>query len=237
MNRIVKVTRLHLNKLGTYAVTPPMILAIVMVVSIVIQLAIQRSGSVDVHSEEYIANARYNSSVFWSLPGFLVYYGVQAVATTYPFGLALGATRRNFILGTVIANAVQSLYVALLLLVLLGVEVATNHWFMSVYVLDTYVLGAGDPSILLAASFVGTLFFLTLGGLFGAVWVRFGAKGPLIMGLALGLALALTLLAIAPRLGEIIAGLTYAKTGLAAAVIMVVALAGTWLSMRRASVR
>lgn len=237
MNRVLKTTRLHLNKLGTYAITPPLILAIVMVVSIVIQLAIQRSGDLDVHSAEYAANARYNSSVFWSLPGFLIYYGVQAVATTYPFGLALGATRRDFILGTVVANVVQSLYVAVLLLALLGVELATNHWFMSVYVLDTYVLGAGDPWILLATSFVGTLFFLTLGGAFGAVWVRFGAKGPLIVGIALGLVLALALLALAPRLGEIVAGLTYAKAGLAAAAVMVLALAGTWLAMRRASVR
>ena len=237
MNRIVKVTRLHLNKLGTYAMTPPLILAIVMVVSIVIQLAIQRAGSLDVHSAEYIASARYNSSVLWSLPGFLVYYGVQAVATTYPFGLALGATRRNFILGTVLANAVQSLYVAVLLLVLLGVELVTNHWFLGIYVLDTYVLGEGNPAILFGAAFVGTLFFLTIGGVFGAVWVRFGPKGPLIMGLALGLVLALTLLAIAPRLGEIFAGLSFGWVGLVSVVIMLVALIGTWFAMRRASVR
>ncbi|EYT54834.1 hypothetical protein H490_0108100 [Leucobacter sp. UCD-THU] len=237
MNRVIKVTKLHLNKIGTYAVTPLMILAVVMVISIIIQLAIQRSTGVGPSSPEYAENARWNQAILWSLPGFLVYYGVQAIATTYPFGLALGVTRRNFILGTALANAVQAAYVAVLLLVLLGLELATNHWFMGLYVLDVYVTGSGDPVILGLAGFLGTLSCLTIGGLFGAVWVRFGPKGPAIMGLALGLVLAIGLLLLAPQLGEIVAGITGAWLALVAVLVMVVCLIGTWFAMRRASVR
>lgn len=237
MNRIVKVSRLHLNKWDTFVLVPVIILGIVMVVSIIIALAIQRSMGLEPSSPEYIEGARWNQSIMWALPGFLVYYGVQAVATTYPFGLALGATRRDFILGTFLANALQSAYVAALMLVLLGLEIVTGHWFFGVYVLDVNLVGAGNPFVLGAAAFVGTLFCLTVGGVFGAVWVRFGPKGPAVMGLAIGLVLALTLLIIAPRLGEIFAAMTGGILALGAAVATAIALVGTWFAMRRASVR
>lgn len=236
MNRTLKVTKLQLVKLSGFALTPVFILAIVMVVSVIISLAIQRAG-LSPADPDYAANARNNAAIAWSLPGFLIYYGVQAVSTTYPFALALGTTRRNFILGTFLANALQAAYVALLLLALLGVELATGHWFTSSYVLDTYVMGAGNPWILLATSFLGVLGCLTIGGVFGAIWVRFGPKGPAIVGLALGLVAALVLLIIAPNLVEIVTSITGAGLAIAAGVIMVVSLVATWFAMRRASVR
>ena len=236
MNRTLKVTKLHLNKLGTFAATPLFILAIVMVVSIIINLAIQRAG-VSAADPDYAKYARGNQAIAWSLPGFLIYYGVQAVSTTYPFALALGTTRRNFILGTFLANALQAAYVSLVLLALLGLELATGHWFSSAYVLDTYVLGSGNPWTLLATAFLGVLGCLTVGGVFGAIWVRFGPRGPALLGLALGLALAVTLLLAAPHLAEIVEAITGASLALAAVIIMVISLVATWLAMRRASVR
>lgn len=237
MNRILKVTRLHLNKYENVVITPLLILAAVMAISIIIQIAIQRSTGVDVRSPDYIEGARWNQAIVWSLPGFLVYYGVQGVATTYPFALALGTTRRNFIVGTMLANALYAVYLTALMLVLLGVELATNHWFIGVYVLDVHLVGAGDPAILGPTVFLGTLFCLTIGGLFAAVWVRFGNRGPTILGLLIGLLLAIALLILAPRLGEIFARLTGAGLAWGAAAVILVALVGTWFAMRRASVR
>ena len=236
MNRIMKVTRLHMNKIGSFVSVPIFILALVMVISIVIALAIQRAtGSVG--SSDYIDGARQNGGVVWALPGFLVYYGVQAVATTYPFALTLGTTRRNFILGTMLSNVLQAAYISLLLVVLLGIELATGHWFMSVYVLDVYLLGSGDPWVLAATSFIGVLFCLTIGGFFGAIWVRFGAKGPAIVGSAIGLVLAVLLLVFAPQLPEIVMGITRSDIALGAIGAIVLALIVTWFAMRRAAVR
>lgn len=236
MNRTLKVTRLHLNKLGTVLLTPLSILATVMVLSIIISLALQRAG-MSPSDPSFAENARYNAGVAWSLPGFLIYYGVQAVSTTYPFALALGTTRRNFILGTFLANTLQAAYISLVLLALLGLELATGHWFTSSYVLDTYVMGSGNPLVLLATSFIGVLGCLTIGGVFGAIWVRFGSKGPAILGLALGLIVAVGVLLAAPYLGEIIPSITGGAIALAAAVIIAISLVATWFAMRRASVR
>lgn len=236
MNRIMKVTRLHMNKIGSFIAVPIVILALVMVISIVIALAIQRATGM-VGSADYIDGARQNGGVVWSLPGFLIYYGVQAVATTYPFALTLGTTRRNFILGTMLSNVLQATYIALLLVALLGIELATDHWFMSVYVLDVYLLGSGDPWLLAATAFLGVLFCLTIGGFFGAIWVRFGAKGPAIVGSAIGLVLAVLLLVFAPQLPEIFVSITRWGVALGAIGTIVLALIVTWFAMRRAAVR
>ncbi|MBL5975097.1 MAG: hypothetical protein D3X82_15405 [Candidatus Leucobacter sulfamidivorax] len=236
MNRIAKVTRLQMNKPDVTFAVPLYILGIVMVISVIIVLAIQRAGS-DPGSADYVVGARMNMGMVWSLPGFLIYLGVQAVSTTFPFALALGTTRRAFVAGTALANLIQSAYIALVMLALLGLELLTNHWFLGLYVLDIYAFGAGNPLQLFLTVLIGTFLCLSIGGVFGAIWVRFGAKGPTILGLALGLVLAIAILLLVPYFGEIFAAMTEGTLALGAIAAAVVALLGTWLCMRRTAVR
>lgn len=236
MNRIGKVVRLHLNKPVTMFGAPLGIVLVVLVISVIIALALQRGG-LDPNTPGYVTGARYNSGMLWSLPGFLCYYGVQAVATTFPFATAIGSTRRSYVLGTAVANLIQAAFVTLVMLALLGIELATNHWFMNVYALDVYGLGAGNPLVLAATVFLGTFALLSVGGLFGAIWLRFGPKGPAVLGLLLGLGIATSLLLFAPQVGEILSGITGGILAGIVVAIAVVALTGTWLSMRRTSVR
>lgn len=236
MNRVINVTRLHFTKVATALLTPLGIIGVVWVVSLIIALALQRAG-LDPAYPEYEVGARNNMGIMWSLPGFLIYYGVQAVSTTFPFALAVGTTRRSYVAGTAIANLLHSAYVSLTLAVMLLLELATNHWFFDLYVFDVYVLGAGNVWTLLATSFIGVFFCLTIGGLFGAIWVKFGPRGPLVLGLALGLSLAIALLIAVPYFGEILAWLTGFKLALIVLGLVVLALVGTWACMRRTSVR
>lgn len=236
MNRILKVSRLQMNKPDVTFVVPLMILAVVMVISVIIVLAILRSGG-DPSSPEYVDGARMNMGMVWSLPGFLIYLGVQAVATTFPFAVALGATRWAFTTGTALAHLVQSAYIALVMLALLGIELATNHWFVGLYVLDIYAFGSGNPLQLFLTAFLGTFAMLSIGGVFGAVWVRFGAKGPTVLGLALGLAVAIAFLIAVPYLGDIFASITGATMAAVGVGIALLAVLGTWLCMRRTAVR
>jgi len=236
MKRITHVARLHLNKPEIMFAVPVYIIVIVMIISGIIVFAIQRGGG-DPMSADYIDGARYNSAMMWALPGFLVYLGVQAVSTTFPFAMTLGASRRAFVAGTALANLIQSAYIALVMLALLGIELATSHWFVGMYVLDVYVLGAGNPWQLLVSAFLGTFLMLTLGGVFGAVWVRFGSKGPTLLGLALGLVLAVAVLVLVPYFGTIMEHMTGGLTALLVVVVAAIALVGTWVSMRRTAVR
>lgn len=236
MKHALKVTKLHMNKASVMFFTPFIIVMAVLVVSVLISLVIQRAGA-DPASPDFVEGARWNQGMIWSLPGFLVYYGVQAIATTYPFGLALGATRRAHVLGTAIANVILSTYVAALMLLLLGIELLTNHWFMNVYALDVYVLGAGDPLVLFMTGFMLTFVATSIGGVFGAMWVRYGSKGPTFLALGLGLVLVVLLLIFVPQAAEIIAAITRPLLVAVGFGIVALALLGTWWVMRRAAVR
>lgn len=236
MNRTLKVARLQMNKPDVVFVAPAVIVLLVLAVTMVISFALQRAG-LDPASPDYAEGARFNMGMIWALPGFLIYFGVQAIATTFPFALAVGATRRAHVFGTAIANAVTSAYVAIIMVILLAIELATNHWFFGVYALDIYMLGEGNAWVLFATAFLGTFVCTSLGGMFGAVWVRFGSRGPVVVGLALALILAVLILIYIPHFEAILAGITHERVALVAIGVIAAAILGTWVAMRRASVR
>ena len=236
MKHITQVTRLHMNKPEAMFRTPAFIISLVLVITMIISFALQRAG-LDPQNPAYADGARSNFAVAYALPGFLVYYGVQAVSTTFPFALALGTTRRAYVLGTALANLILSVFVSAMMTVLLWIELATNHWFFGSYALDNYALGAGDAWVLAVTTFLGTFVAVSVGGFFGAIWVRFGTKGPIIAGVVLGLLLVLLVLLIAPNFIEIVTSITRFDLAIGAIAVALVALIGTWVTMRRAAVR
>lgn len=236
MNSLVKVTRLHLNKPQAMFSAPAQIVGTVMLVTALVSLILQRA-EVFGGMGDYLDIMRQNNALVFALPGFLIYYGVQAIATTYPFALALGATRRSYVWGTALANVILSAYVALLLLVLLGLELATDHWFANIYAIDVFVLGNGNPLVLGATAFLLTFVSVSIGGFFGGVWVRFGSKGPLLTALVLAVVLAGLLFLFVPYSQEIIAAVTRPLIAAVALGLALLSLLGTWIVMRRASVR
>lgn len=236
MKRVLDVTRLHLNKPLVMFGVPLFTLGAVLVVTAIIALAMQRAGA-DVSAADYAEGARMNMGMVWSLPGFLVYLGVQAVSTTFPFALAMGTTRKNYVTGTALSNIIISAYVSLAMAVLLGIELLTDHWFVGIYALDVYLLGSGDFGILIPTAFIGVFTALSIGGVFGAIWARYGNKGPTILGIVLILVAAIAVLIAVPYFGDIVAFYTLPLLALTGIAIAVVAQTGTWLCMRRVSVR
>lgn len=236
MNNVAAVTKLHLNKRALTLATPPGILVLMILITVIIALGLQRSG-LDPNSEAYVSGFGNNTGVVGSITGFLVYLGVQAVATTFPFGMSLGTTRSAYTLGTFIYFLIQSAYVAVIAVVLLFLEKATDHWFVHAYALDTSLMGGGNPLKLMAIMFVLTLTALSIGGAFGAVFVKAGAKGPLIVGIVLAVVLALSVLVLMPSFSVIFASGVMAKLLGLGLGITVLALGGTYFSLRGASVR
>ncbi|MBP6684175.1 MAG: hypothetical protein KA158_02035 [Leucobacter sp.] len=236
MKPLMKVTKLHLNKPQLMFSAPAQIVGTVMLVTALISLILQRA-EVFGGMGDYLDIMRRNNALVFALPGFLIYYGVQAIATTYPFALALGATRRSYVWGTALANVILSAYVALLLLVLLGLELVTDHWFANIYATDVLLLGSGNPLVLAVTAFLLTFASVSIGGFFGGVWVRFGSKGPLLTALVLAVVLAGLLFIFVPYSEAIIAAVTRPILAVVGLAIALLALLGTWIVMRRASVR
>ncbi|MEN2741055.1 hypothetical protein ABCS02_25005 [Microbacterium sp. X-17] len=236
MSAVIFAVRLHLNQRRRTFLAPLWIAALVGLISVLIALIFWRGGS-QPGSLEWIQGSRSNPGVIYAFGSFLVYFGVASVATTYPFALTLGSTRRAFVAGTLIWQALVAAYVAVVFLVLSLVEVATNHWFVGFYVFDIYALGAGDPGRLLAIVFLGVLVFLAAGGVFAAAWVRFGVRGPQLLGVGVLVAVGLGVALIVPDFAEIVAAFQLWWLAVAAGAAVVLASLGTWLFLRSAVIR
>lgn len=236
MSRALQVLKLHYIKRYMMFIVPATIMALVVIVTILIALIAQRLG-VDTSSQEWIDGVKQNGGAIWSFPGFFVYLGVQAISTTFPFGMALGTTRRAYALGSAMFFIVQSAYVALLGLVLFGLEKLTHGWFVHGYVFDVLMLGNGNVGKLMLMLFSISFLALSVGAVFGALFVKAGTKGPLMLAIALVLVIAVLLLILAPQLGAIFRAATI--PGIAGVLVALAAVAtlGQYIGLRSASVR
>lgn len=232
----LSVLKLHFTKREIMLVVPLYITLMVGVVTVIVSLAFQRAGSVP-GSADFIDGSRSNGGMAWGLVGFLIYLGIQSIGTTFPFGMSLGATRRNYVLGSALTYAVSAAYLTALFTVMLAIELLTDHFFIGVYVFDVYVLGAGDFGAMIPIVFLGTLTAYSVGSVFGAAWVRFGNRGPILMGLGLGLLLAIALLVLVPYAGDIARAFQAWWLAALAVVVVLVSLLGTLTFLTRASVR
>ncbi len=236
MNAIISNTRLHLNKREATFAVPLYITGMVALISVLISVLFWRAGSLP-GTSEWVESSRMNPGMMYGLAGFLVYLGVQSVATTFPFALTLGATRRSFAGGTLLWNIIMSAYLAIVFAAMLMLELLTNHWFAGFYIFDIYILGAGDVGLLVPIVFLSTLFLLTVGGVFGASWVRFGSRGPLAIGIGVGLVIVLALIIVIPQGPAILAAFELWWLAVAAVVAVLASSLGTWALLRSATVR
>ena len=236
MSVIVSTLKLQLNQRAKTFIVPLSITGTVAIVSLLIAVIFWRSGS-EPGSEGWIQSSQRNPGIVYALVGFLGYLGVATVATTFPFALTLGATRRAFVAGTFLWDAITATYVAVILAVLNAIEIATNHWFSGFYVFDTYVLGGGDTLRLLLIVFLGVLATLTIGGVFASAWLRYGALGPQLIAGGVILALAIAAIVLGPEAAAIAAAFHIWWLALAAIVAIVLSASGTWLLLRSTIVR
>lgn len=236
MTAILATTKLHLNKREVTFLRPLFIAATVALISVLIALLFLRGGSVP-GAADWVSSSRLNPGMIYAFPGFLGYLGVQSVATTFPFSLTLGATRRSFVGGTLVWAIITSAYLTVVLAVLTMIEIATGHWFSHFYIFDIIVLGGGNLALLIPIVFLGTLFLLTLGGVFGAAWIRYGARGPQLIAASVVILIIVALIIILPSGPAIIAAFQLWWLAVLAAVVIALSAIGMWLMLRSALVR
>ena len=236
MSAVISTVKLHLNRRRQVFLVPVWIGIIVGIISVIIALIFWRGGS-QPGTAVWIQSSQSNPGIVYALGGFLTYLGVSSVASTYPFALTLGSTRRAFAAGTFLYQALIAAYVAIVFLAFELIEVATNHWFIGFYAFDIYALGAGNPWRLLAIVFLGVFVFLAIGSVFAAAWVRYGVRGPQLLALGLIVTIGLGIAIIVPDFAAIVATFQLWWLAIAAGVIILLASLGTWLFLRAAIIR
>jgi hypothetical protein len=162
----LNVARYHLVQRFNYLILPWAILAFVFVVDVII-LEMTPAGD-DAH--RYVGGL---ASIF--VVAFIL--GVQSVARSLPFGLALGVSRRSYYLGTALLAVALAATVGVVVAVGQAVERSTGGWgitmgfFRVPYILD------GPWYLTLLTSFVALTLLFVYGMWFGLVYRRWSLPG------------------------------------------------------------
>jgi hypothetical protein len=230
MTTYLNVARYHLVQRLNYLVLPWAILAFVFFIDVMI-LAVTPAGD---GSHHYVGGL---ASIF-----VLVFVlGVQSVARSLPFGLALGLSRRSYYLGTTLLAVALAAVVATITTVGQVVERATGGWGLAMgffrvpYILD------GSWYLTWITSFVALTLLFVYGMWFGLVYRRWSLVG--LVGFVAGQIAVLTIAGLAVTsahgwhdVGHFFTALSAAGlTGLLAA-LTVVLFAGGFTTMRRLTV-
>ena len=162
----LNVARYHLVQRFNYLILPWAILAFVFVVDVLI-LALTPAGH---GSHRYVGGL---ASLF--VVSFLL--GLQSVAQSLPFGLALGISRRSYYLGTALLAVVLAAVAAVVATVGQAIERSTSGWGLSMgffrvpYILD------GPWYLTWLTSFVVLTLLFVYGMWFGLVYRRWSLVG------------------------------------------------------------
>ncbi len=236
MTRAMAVVRMHFNRrFSTFIM--PLILGVGVVALMVVIVAMLGVAGVPTSSPGFVEGIRSNGGIAYTLAGFLISLGVQAATACFAFATSLGTTRRDYVLGTFVYFLLQTIYVAAILSLLLVVEKATNHWFINAYALDVRALGSGNWGPFLLIVCAGTLSMQAVGAMFGASWLRFGSRGPLLIAAGLVVLLAGAILIVIPRWAEFASAFTVGWAAVLLFALGLIALVAAGGFLRRTSVR
>lgn len=188
--RLLNVVRLHLANPFMLFLTPLMVLGIIFLANLVIWLLIRMGTPDDPTSVANVSQGfQYSGASLWTFV-YMMVVAIQAMNLAFPFALGFGSTRRDFSLGTGVAFVGFSAVWALLYSGLALIESATNGWGLGGVLFNSFYFGVDVTGVeRLFNVFAAFLFFFMAGSVFGAIYVRFRARGLTLFFLALGVVL------------------------------------------------
>jgi hypothetical protein len=166
MTTWIAVARYHLVQRFNYLLLPGAVLAFAFAVDMIVLALIPAGNS----AHRYVGGL---GSIF-----VLVFVlGLQSVARSLPFGLALGVSRRSYYLGTAFLGLALGAVYGSALTGLQAIERATNGWGMRMgFFRVPYILDGSWYRTLLTSFVVLTLLFV-YGIWFGLVYRRWSIPG------------------------------------------------------------
>jgi hypothetical protein len=230
MIKYLNVVRYHLVQRFNYLILPWAVLAFVFVVDVVI-LEMTPAGHA---SHRYVGGL---ASVF--VIGFVL--GIQSVARSLPFGLALGLSRRTYYLGTALLASALAAVVGVVVAVGQEIERSTGGWGISMGFFRVPYIFDGPWYLTLLTSFVALTLLFVYGMWFGLVYRRWN-----LVGLAAFIAAQITVLLIGAltttwahawhNIGHFFTALSVSGLTALLALLTVALLAGGLTTMRRLTV-
>lgn len=170
MSTWVIVARYHLIQRLNYVVLPWGILAFAFMICLAIFASLHASG-IGTHSDHYYAGGVATIFAAWFIAG------LQATSRSLPFGLALGATRRAYYLGSVVLGVALACVYGLGLAALQAGERATNGWGLRMHFFRVPYLLDGPWYLTWCTAFVALVLLYCWGMWLGLVYRRWSLLG------------------------------------------------------------
>ena len=178
LRRVLNVVKLQLGNPWTAIVMPWMILGFIFLVNLAIWVIIAAATSGN-DAADARKGLTYSGSSFYIFI-YMMVLAIQAFSITFRFALGFGVTRRDYWLGSALTFVILAAMFAVGITILSVIEVATGGWGLGGSMFSAVYFGEEWWQRLLVF-FFGLLFFLFIGSLFAAVWVRWKATGMIVL--------------------------------------------------------
>jgi hypothetical protein len=117
------------------------------------------------------------TKAFAAIFAVFFFMGVFSISRSMPFGLALGVSRRSYILGTALLNITLAALYGLIIAGLQAIERATHGWGVQMHFFQVAYLFVGPWYLTWATAFVGLVLMFAYGMCFGIVYRRWDLPG------------------------------------------------------------
>jgi hypothetical protein len=189
--RLWNVVRLHAANPFTILGTPLLVLATILAVNWLIWWVIRTATPDDPQSVADVSQGfQYSGASLWIFV-YMMVVAIMAMNHSFSFALGFGSTRRDFLLGSAATFTGLAAFYAVVFSLLTAIETWTNGWGLGGTMFNAIWFGIGEPWYLrLFHVFALFLFFFGIGSAFGAMYVRWKARGLILFFSLLAVALA-----------------------------------------------
>lgn len=213
--RLWNVMRLHAANPFTLFVTPLLVLASIFAINWMIWWMVRSGSPTDAQSIDDVSTGfQFSGASLWIF-FYMMVVAIMAMNLTFSFALGFGSTRRDFLLGTGLTFLVLSAGYSVVFILLALLEQATGGWGVGGAMFNSFYFGLDQPWwVRLFHVFALFTFFFGAGSAFGAMYVRWKARGLILFFSVFTLVIvgALALLTLTeswPAVGEFIATLGF----------------------------
>ncbi|WBU38254.1 ABC transporter permease [Homoserinibacter sp. YIM 151385] len=180
--RLWRVAKLTLANPTTVLITPLAILVAILLGYLALWWVVAQS--VPAATEGF----RYSGATLFIFV-YMMVVAVQAMNSTFGFALGMGATRRDYFLGSSLAFLILALVFTTIITVLGAVEEATGGWGLGARMFTDFYFSDGPWWERAFITFAYFAFFLFVGTAIAVIYVRWKARGLTVFFLALTAAL------------------------------------------------
>lgn len=176
--RLWNVMRLHAANPFTLIVTPLLVLAAIFAINLMIWWMVRSGAPTDAESVENVSRGfQFSGSSLWIF-FYMAVVAIMAMNLTFSFALGFGSTRRDFLLGTGLTFLALSAGYSVVYILLALLEQATGGWGLGGAMFNSFFFGLDLPWWQrLFHVFALFAFFFGAGSAFGAMYVRWKARG------------------------------------------------------------